>query len=99
MNASQIEKMAVSSTYGKSVAPTVGPLPDAACPICGVPLPSHHITKWYGRRYDVWSYPMAARGHGCFVVTLGRWPDHITSALMRERARPPRGRPRKGGRR
>jgi len=44
------------------------------CPACGEPIVEHHVTRWYGRRYDVWSLRMAEDGMTCFVVDWARYP-------------------------
>lgn len=44
------------------------------CPVCDVPLNEHYVTKWYGRRYDLWSEKMAAQGMTCVVVHLRAHP-------------------------
>lgn len=66
----------------------------ALCPVCDVPLPEHHVTRWYSRRYDVWSEKMAPQGMTCFVVDLRRMPDEA-ALILRRRERAERGR-RKG---
>lgn len=63
----------------------------ALCSVCDVPLPEHHVTRWYSRRYDVWSDKMAAQGMTCFVVDLRRMPDEA-ALLLRRRQRAERGR-------
>lgn len=68
-----------------------GVLPQpTACPVCRGPLAEHHITKWYGRRYDVWSLHRASTGRSCFVVELAKLPaEFYRLNERRHRGRPP----------
>lgn len=68
-----------------SDAATVEDVP-ALCPVCDVPLPEHHVTRWYSRRYDVWSDKMIAQGLTCFVVDWRRLPDEARLLARRKRA-------------
>lgn len=60
------------------------------CPVCDVPLNEHHVTKWYGRRYDLWSDRMKEQGLTCVVVDLrsyGRDPRERKAAGAKARLR------------
>lgn len=95
MNADPLAEQAVALARATLAASTIpdGEAKPPPCPVCGEPLPSHRVSRWYGRRYDVWSERMAADGLACVTLYLRPYPYKSDD----KRVVPPRGR-RKGAR-
>jgi hypothetical protein len=70
------------------MSPIVVPAETVPCPVCSVPFVEHHVTRWYGSTYDVWSYKAAEAGVTCFRLDRANYPPSFRERSGRMRRGP-----------